>query len=326
MALGMCILFLVLFLPSSMNKKSDNIVNEIKRSKIVSNIKKVTILGKGGFSDCYLIQTKNKSYVIKFRRDKGTKRLEREFKLLSIKEIVENNLAPIIYKFDKSCKKFKYPYLLEEYVQGKNPKKTKINSWFIKTMAKEYKELHSITSSKTEKQDMKRINSIAYWANEQYLEFKRQKKYLGKSEIDDLDMFYGKLLKICKENDGILKRRVYNFVQCDPSKENIFIMKNGNIKLIDWDFAGYHIFERDLLLFSDIYNLNKKQEMSFLKHYGINPDVEFMKKFSILKLLFFAGDINWLLSQKDKRHRKIRSILKKCFRIFKHIENSSKSG
>ena len=305
-----------------MNKKLDNIVNEIKSSKIVNDIEKVNLLGKGGFSDCYLIQTKKKSYVIKFRRDKKTKRLEREFKLLSIKEIVENNLAPIIYKFDKSCKKFKYPYLLEEYVQGENPKKTKIDSWFIKTMAKEYRELHSATSPKTEKEDMKRINSIAYWANGHYVEFKKLKKYLGKAEMDELTAFYSKLLEICRENDAILKRKLYNFVQCDPSKENIFIMKNGDIKLIDWDFAGYHIFERDLLLFSDVYNLNEKQEVSFLKHYGINPNVEFMKKFWILKLLFFAGDINWLLSQKDWKRGEIRRILKKCFGIFKRIEKS----
>lgn len=302
-----------------MNKKSDNITSEIKHSKIAENIESVTLLGKGGFSDCYLIRTKSKSYVIKFRRDKETKRLEREFKLLSIKEIVENNLAPIIYKFDKSCTNFKYPYLLEEYVQGENPKKTGISSWFIKTMAKEYNELHSVTTSKTEKQDMKRINSIVFWSNEQYAEFKKQRKLLGKKERDKLSIFYDKLLKICKENNSILKRKVYNFVQCDPSKENIFIMKNGNIKLIDWDFAGFHIFERDLILFSDIYNLNKKQELLFLKHYGIFPDAEFMKKFNILKLLFFASDINWLLSQKIIKHKRINGILKKCFRIFKSI-------
>ncbi len=305
-----------------MNKISDNIITEIKHSRIVDNIKKVTHLGKGGFSDCYLVQTKNKFYVLKFRRDNEAWRLEREFKLLSIKEIVENNLAPTIYTFDKSCKKFKYPYLLEEYVQGEHPKKTKINSWFIKTMAKEYKELHSITSSKTEKPDMKRVDSISYWSKEHYVEFKKQQIHLNKKKRDELKNFYSQLLKICEENNKILKRRIYNFVQCDPSKENIFIMKNGDIKLIDWDFAGYHIFERDLILFSDIYNLNKTQERSFLKYYGINPDIKFMKKFNILKLLFFAGDINWLLAQKGKRHKKIKSILKKCSRILIGLENN----
>ena len=303
-----------------MQKKVDNIVTEIKNSKIVDDIKKVTLLGKGGFSDCYLINTKNKPYVLKFRRDKETKRLEREFKLLSIKKIVENSLAPIIYKFDQSCKNFRYPYLLEEYVQGENPKKTKITSGFIKTMAEEYKELHSVTSTKTEKLDMKRIDSASYWSKEQHTEFKKQKTPLEKKVMDDLDLFYSKFLKICKENDAILKRKLYNFVQCDPSKENIFIMKDGNIKLIDWDFAGYHIFERDLILFSDIYNLNEGQERLFLKYYGIEPDAKFMKKFCILKLLLFAGDINWLLSQKDKNSKKIKNILKKCLIILKRIE------
>jgi len=300
-----------------MTKVSDSIISLIKHSRILDNIGKVKHLGKGGFSNCYLIQAKNKFYVLKFRRDNEIWRLEREFKLLSIKAIVENNLAPKVYQFDKSCKKFKYPYLLEEYVQGKHPKKTKINTWFIKTMAKEYKELHSITSSKTEGPDMKRIDSISHWSKEHFIEFKKQQIHLNKQEKDQLKFFYNQLLRVCEENDKIIKRKVYNFVQCDPSKENIFIMQNGNIKLIDWDFAGYHIFERDLLLFCDTYNLNKAQERLFLKHYGINPDVEFMKKFNILKLLFFAGDINWLLSQRRSNHKKIKSILEKCSKILK---------
>ncbi|MBU1018826.1 MAG: phosphotransferase [Patescibacteria group bacterium] len=298
----------------------NDIITEIKHSGITNNIKKVYHLGKGGFSDCYLIQTKEKSYVLKFRRDKETWRLEREFGLLSIKEIVENNLAPTIYEFDKSCKKFKYPYLLEEYVQGKHPKKTEITPWFLKTMAKEYKELHSVTCSTTEKPDMKRIDSIIHWSKEHFAEFKKHRKRIGKLQMENLILFYSELLEICRENDEILKRKTYNFVQCDPSKENIFIMKNGNIKLIDWDFAGYHIFERDLLLFCDTYNLNQTQEKAFLKYYGINPDVKFMKKFYILKLLFFAGDINWLLSQKDKKHKKIENISRKCLKIVKALK------
>ena len=116
-------------------------------------------------------------------------------------------------------------------------------------MAKEYKELHSITSSKTEGPDMKRIDSISHWSKEHFIEFKKQQIHLNKQEKDQLKFFYNQLLRVCEENDKIIKRKVYNFVQCDPSKENIFIMQNGNIKLIDWDFAGYHIFERDLLLF-----------------------------------------------------------------------------
>lgn len=297
-------------------------LSEIKDSGIINPITNVSLLGKGGFSDCYLIQSKNKSYVLKFRRDKETKRLEREFKLLSLKTIVKNNLAPIIYEFDKSCKKFRFPYLLEEFVQGKNPKKTSIKPSFIKSMAKEYKKLHSITSKKTEKQDMKRINSISLWSKEYFTEFKKQKTKFDKELNNDLKHFYERLLRICEKNDTILKRRIYNFVQCDPSKENIFIMKNGNIKLIDWDFAGYHIFERDLILFIDTYNLNKKQETVFLKHYGVNLNTKFMKSFNILKLIFFASDINWLLSQNKKNIKKIKRILKKCFKLIKYLENN----
>ena len=45
-----------------------------------------------------------------------------------------------------------------------------------------------------------------------------------------------------------------------------------------------------------------------------------MKKWRITKLLLFLGDINWILSQKEKNHKKIKTILKKCFSILKKLE------
>ena len=186
-------------------------------------------------------------------------------------------------------------------------------------MANVYKKLDSITSSRTDKSGRIEINSVIYWSKEHYIEFKKQKKVLEKNTITNLENMYDKVLKMCKENDKILKRKIYHLIQCDPSQENIFIMKQG-IKFIDWDFAGYHLFERDLILFSDIYNLNKKQELLFLRCYGIDPNDKFMKKWRITKLLLFLGDINWILSQKEKNHKKIKTILKKCFSILKKLE------
>lgn len=303
-----------------MRTSSKSIISEIKNSGIFKDVQHITHLGEGGFSNCYLLRTKTKPYVLKFRRDKETWRLEREAKLLSIKQIANHHLAPTLYKFDKSCKKFKYPYLLEEFVQGTNPIKSKITPQFIKTMAREYKALHKVTAKKTEKDDMQRINSISIWAKEHFENFKKQQNKLNKPAKQELTIIYEKLLKICTENDNILKRNIYNFVQCDPSKENIFITKNGTIKLIDWDFAGYHIFERDLLLFVDTYNLNKPQEKTFLKHYGVSPTSAFMKKFNILKLLFFTGDINWLLSERTTSNKKLKNIIKKCMGILSKLD------
>jgi len=305
-----------------MDNKDDNIISEIKKSKIVANIEHVTLLGKGGFSDCYLIKTKKKGFVLKFRRDAQINRLEREFKLLSIKAIVKNNLAPTIYKFDKTCKKFRFPYLLEEFVQGKHPTKTKVSAQFIKAMAKEYKQLHLVTSRKTDSVGKSEINSLIHWSKRNYKGFEKQKANLEKNTRIKLEEFYAHLLAICKENDKFIARKVYSLIHCDPSKENIFIMKNGAIKLIDWDFSGYHLFERDLILFIDCYNLNKKQEQLFLKHYEVNQSTKFMKKINIIRLLLFAGDINWLLSERAKNQKRITAILKKCFSTLKQLEKN----
>ena len=140
----------------------------------------------------------------------------------------------------------------------------------------------------------------------------------------NIKKFFEILKEICRENDSILKRKIFNFVHCDPSKENIFILKDKSVKLIDWDFAGYHIFERDLALFIECYNLNEKQELLFLKAYGIKSDNNFMKKLNILKLILYAGDIAWLLSERKNSGKKIKKILNKCFKIIKRLEIEEK--
>lgn len=301
------------------NKEFGKIESAIKNSNIVENIKSVSLLTKGGFSDCYLLKTDNKLYVLKIRRDDKVERLEREYKLLSQKKILKSNLAPQIFKFDKSYRNFKYPYLLEEFLVGKHPKKTEVNSWFIKAMAKWYRELHSIKSKKLEQNEVRRINSTLYLIQEEYGKFKRLKSHLDNYTLISVEKLYHALMKICRKYNGIFERDIYDFIQGDPSKENVFILKDKSIKLVDWDFSGYHIFERDLVLFIDIYSLNKTQELMFLKSYGINPDDDFMKKLNILKLLLFAGDINWLLSQKDKNLKKAKSISKKCVKLISRL-------
>ncbi len=302
-----------------LNPKKIQIKDKIRQSGIVKDVKQISLLGRGGFSDCYLLKTNKSSFVLKVRRDNKVERLEREFKLLSQKKVVKKNLAPNIIKFDKSCRDLKYPYLLEEFIVGINPKKTKVDSWFIKSMAKFYKDLHSITSKSLEHIEVKKINSLSFWAKDALKEHK--KLSIPSKDIDkECKLFFKNLIHISKNEDSIFKRDIYNFVHCDSSKDNIFIMKDKKIKLIDWDFAGFHIFERDLALFIDIYNLNKKQELLFLKSYGINPNIKFMKKLNILKLILFAGDINWLLSQENKDIRKIKRILKKSFKIIKELK------
>jgi thiamine kinase-like enzyme len=290
-----------------------SIIKEIKKSGIINGIKEVSFLGKGGFSYCILIKTNDKSYVMKVRMDDQIQRLKREYKLLSQKVLVRNKLAPKVFRFDNSKKQLKFPYLLEEHIEGRNPK-NKIDFYFIDSMAKWYKKLHLITTKKLESVEVKRINSISFWI-ENMKKKAKDIKFPSKEIESEHKRFFEKMTLIAKENDSILGRTTYNFVQCDPSKENVFIQKDKSLRLIDWDFAGYHIFERDLALFVDCYNLNSIQEKRFLQCYGINANKDFMKKFNILKLILLFSDINWLLKERSNEIAKINSKLQKGFKL-----------
>lgn len=294
------------------------IINQINNSNILKGIKKVKLVGNGGFSNCFVLTTNKGEYILKIRKDEKVERLKREYNLLSQKVLKKYNLAPKVYKFDNSKKLLKYPYLLEELVKGTHPDKKNPSREFIHSMAKWYSELHSIKSSRLERLEVKRLSSISFWVKERVEKSKNLKinSDITKKNFEKLKLI---LTQIANDNESILKRKIYNFVQCDPSRENIFIQKDGNPKLIDWDFAGYHIYERDLALFIETYKLNELQEKLFLKSYGVNPDEKFMKKLNILKLILCLMDITWLLSERKNKEKEINKILKKSFNLIKKL-------
>lgn len=294
-----------------------DLINKIKDSKIGGSVKAVRLIGKGSFSNCFLVETENKKYVLKVRNDDKYNRLEREYKLLSHQILVKNDLAPRVFAYDKSEKVLPFPFLLEEFVLGKNPNKKRIDHFFIRMMAKWYRKLHVIKTKKLEKVEIKRINSIYFWINDS---LKNSKICFENNDLrNEYEKFFSKVLKIAHENDHILKRTKYNFIQCDPSEGNIFISDN-KIKLIDWDFAGFHIYERDLALFIDCYDLDKKMEKYFLKSYGLKCTKKFMKRFNVLKLVLIAMDVNWLFSQKKLNLTKLKGKYRKGFELINSLE------
>ena len=127
----------------------------------------------------------------------------------------------------------------------------------------------------------------------------------------------------------------FSLNQNDPSEENIFI-KDGEIRLIDWEFSGYGLYERDLILFLERYKLSKKQEALFFKYYGKNKS-ELIKRLKILSVILSCGDISYLLNRlnmisqgkisKNKQSsnkgplvEKIKKILKQSNKNLKDLE------
>ncbi len=328
-----------------MNDESRRMESAIRKSNIVEGIRNVTHLGEGGYSDTYRLDTHKNSYVIKIRMDKLVWRLQREYTLLSHKEVVKRSLGPKVYRFDKSGALFKLPYLLEEYVEGTHPKgnwgkKSRIDLPFVRTIARWYRQLHSITIKDLKDDDpaigvfdwndeVRRINSISYFytGNPDGMTSEHHNPDPSQAEDarDNEALLSAEVLALFKKHDSILQRDVYNLIQCDPSPDNIFIQENGSVKVVDWDFAGYHVFERDLALFIYTYNLTKEQEQVFLESYGIQPDAGFLRKLNVVKLLLFAGGYPPWFSEKQIRNRREKNyrILREVNLLSNHIEAST---
>jgi thiamine kinase-like enzyme len=320
----------------------------IRKSNIVEGIENVTHLAEGGYSNTYRLDTRKDSYVIKIRTDNLVWRLQREYTLLSHKEVAKRELGPKIYRFDESGSVFKLPYLLEEYVEGTHPKgnwgkKSRIDPPFIRAIAKWYRQLHSITIKGLKNDDpaigvfdwedeVRRINSITYYytGNPDGIQPDNNPGFSDWLGSDEGELLSAEVLAICKENDSILKRDEYNLIQCDPNPDNIFIQENGRIKLVDWDFAGYHVFERDLAQFFNAYNLTREEEALFLESYGIQPDAAFLRKLNIMKLVHSAGECldppPWFSKERVKKQiEKNLETIREIQRSSKHLEATRKT-
>lgn len=118
-------------------------------------------LAAGGLNECHLITTPNARYVLKIENNKGYS--EREYKNLIL---ATAKLAPKVYLFDKSKKIIPKAYMVQEFLQGKHPPKI-LSDDFIVKMARWFKQLHSITSSLIDRDELKNTSSVIFWAKQE---------------------------------------------------------------------------------------------------------------------------------------------------------------
>ncbi|MBI4145315.1 phosphotransferase [Candidatus Woesearchaeota archaeon] len=290
--------------------------------KLDQKLTKYRFLAAGGLNECYLVTTPRARYVVKIENNKGYS--EREHKNLLL---ATEKLAPKVYLFDKSGKIIPKTYMVQEFLKGKHPPIQLSNDFIIK-MAKWFKQLHSIKSSQIEPNERKRIYSLGHWANQSCNKLKKIQMPINQDLRKQIEDRFQTTLVLCKENNDLFRsRKTFPLVHGDPWRENVFIEKKG-IRLIDWEFAGFVLGERDLIIFIRAYNLSNQQKALFLKTYGYPQTTIARKKINVVAQLLTCSDLLWLLErinsiekgkvgkrqqQRTKREaiKKIRKILSK---------------
>ena len=276
----------------------------IKKSQVESICEKLNcnlinykFLAKGNHNINYLLETNIEKFVLRIENNKQFKNLKKEYTLL---KSLKKSLAPKVFLFDNSHKILETDYLIEEFIEGKHPSEKPTDN-FIITMAKWFKELHK--NIKKSKNYSAKSEVRPYYKN--YLKYKSNIKENSLSK--KLEAYMNKAISICKENDKIFSNtKAFSLLHNDSSRENIFYKKN-NVKLIDWEFAGYGLPERELVYFMDSYDLTAKQIKLFLKSYGYHDNELAKKKLSLSYVILLCGSIGYSLWRlnliKDKKSK-----------------------
>src|SRR3989344_2144491 len=279
---------------------------EIICKKLNTKLINYKFLAKGNHNMNYLLETNNGKFVLRIENNKQFKNLKKEFILL---KKLKRGLAPAVLLFDKSHKILKEDYLVEEFIDGKHPSE-KLNDNFVSAMAKWFKELHKITKES-------KIYSVKFAVKPYYRNYLKYEYHLKDKNLKKQSkVYFLKALKICKENNKLFSnRKAVSLLHNDSSRENIFY-ENNNIKLIDWEFAGYGLPEREIVYFFDSYNLTIRQIKLFLDIYNYPNTKLAKKKLDIYYIIILCSSIGYSLWRLDlvKDKKSIKEINKRLLR------------
>mgnify|MGYP001608921169 CR=1 FL=1 len=245
------------------------------------NTEKITIkdLPKGMWSSNFVITIDSKKFVIKtyMSSQKGifVNSSRKEFEAMKVIEKI--GIAPKPLLLDESKETIPYEIMIQEYIDG-TPIKD-LNEDNIKKVAVLLSKLHSIKIkdiSKLEKKDY-RIETLLNVA--QYMVDSCSKQDYVK---DDLLSKFKKILdKIKKKLTPLPKfEEKESIIHTDMIAGNILVLKNGDIKLVDWQACGFGDPAFDVWAFTNkAFNLwdldvfmNDKQKKIFINEYLKNRE------------------------------------------------------
>lgn len=289
-------------------KQAENICKRLNEELV-----RFLFLARGNHNDNYLIETKERKYVLRIENNSQFKNLKKEYGLL---KSLKPNLAPKPYFFDNSHKIIPKDYFVEEFMAGRTPKK--LNNKFLILMAKWLKNLHS---QKVKSHRYFLLNAIKPY----YRNFAKYKSAINEELANYLDNLLNITLNFLKENNKIFGNyKKFSLLHRDLSKENILLNKN-EIRVLDWEFAGYGLPEYDLVYFIDSYKLNEKKRNLFLRAYKYPNSEMARKRLTAIYALMVCGGIGYSVWRLDlinkgkinkKEKNKIMVRLKKDAKIF----------
>jgi len=258
--------------------------------KLGENFKRLSYLGRGSHHVHYKLITNKDIYVVRIEIGVQFKNLGKEYYFL---KKTKGKFGPKVFLFDDSRKILKHNYLIEEFVEGKHPKKC--DTSFIKIMAKYYRRLHLTKTNKPQHQATKDYFFDMWKIYNLYAQktFQAGSSVLSQKDKEKLENIFDIVAKIVKENRKLFSRtRSLVLKHGDPGSENIYI-SNGKVTMIDWEFSFFSIPEFELVFFIWRYKLDEVKKKLFLEEYGYPMNSHNQKKFALTMLVHLCEMIAW---------------------------------
>jgi thiamine kinase-like enzyme len=283
-----------------------NLIEELtvffnKTNPLDINEFKIKDLASGEYNCNYLLDTQTNKYVVRVSVSQLTGKadqLEKEFSYL--KYLENRSISPSVYLLDMNG--FKYPYLIEEFVEG-----SVINNLDSNTLSKIANVIARINNVDTSSPGPFEYKSIDYKKDIEKLDnvFKSLKpnEYSKKWNDETHDLFIA-ISKLLVNNEPDAKTML---VRRDANPRN-FIFTKDDIRMVDWELAWIGdptitlaSFINELITY-DVLNLNPTQEhidfviKTFLSSCPIVNFEELLKNRLMLERL---GGLVWGLERID---------------------------
>ena len=245
-----------------------------------TTIRSVTSLGRGAHNTNLLLHTPEKKYVLRMYENTQFDNCEQEARML---EFLDGRFAPKVYHVDVSKKHHQHNFMVQEFIKGDKPKE--FDEAFIKELAHTLKRLHAITGTPGSQEDF-----IDEWTR---THIENTSVVLKEQDRTDVLVLYEHTKAELESMRPILDQYPCTSVIHNDLILDNTIIREGEMVLIDWEFARFDAFFVDLGVFIEENHLSNAHTKLFLNTYGFGETPDEAKVVTLSVALRALSHIAW---------------------------------
>lgn len=265
---------------------NQNLLNHIG-NKLGCKIQTYEILGNGEHNVNYVLESNSEKFVLRIYANTQFKNSSQEYKIL---KKINGEVAPRVFFLDTSKKYIKHDYMIQEFIEGKP-----IGKFSKKNIAKVANLLKKVHQIRDLKEDREWKKPIGDWSKNNIL---IKSKLLGDDFHLQMQKLYREVFQEMERVKPLAKRfKRASLIHDDPVASNFFEKKNGELILLDWEFAHFDYFFLDFGCVIAESHLDKNLENLLLRVYGFGFKPKENEIVQAVKINRALSLISWLIER-----------------------------